>query len=43
MAGKVLTRAHGVYTGTTELKDGAVRIWPLQRFLRELTAGNILG
>jgi predicted AAA+ superfamily ATPase len=40
---KVLTTAHGVYTGTVELKDGPVRIWPLPRFLRELTAGNILG
>ncbi len=32
--------ADGVYTGTAELKDGPVRIWPLQRFLRELAAGQ---
>jgi predicted AAA+ superfamily ATPase len=43
LADRVLTSAHGVYTGTTELKDGPVRIWPLQRFLRELATGNILG
>ena len=42
MADRILTNAHGVYTGTTELKDGPVRIWPLHRFLRELAGGNIL-
>ena len=39
----VLTAAHGIYTGTKELKDGALRIWPLQSFFRELTDGRILG
>jgi len=43
LAAKILTSAHGVYTGTVELKDGPIRVWPLQRFLRELTAGNIFG
>jgi len=43
LADRVLTSAHGVYTGATELKDGSVRIWPLHRFLRELAGGNILG
>ena len=42
MADRILTNAHGVYTGTTELKDGPVRIWPLHRFFRELSGGNIL-
>jgi predicted AAA+ superfamily ATPase len=39
----VLTRAHGVYTGTAERKDGPVRVWPVLSFLRELTTGTILG
>ena len=43
MADKVLNAAHGVYTGSAQLKDGPIQIWPLQRFLRELTAGNIIG
>jgi hypothetical protein len=38
----VLKAGHGVYTGSAELKDGPLRIWPIMRFLRELTAGNIL-
>lgn len=38
-----LTSGHGVYTGTAELKDGPVRVWPVQRFLALLTAGEILG
>ncbi len=39
----VLTRAHGVYTGTAERKDGPVRVWPVLSFLRELAKGTILG
>jgi predicted AAA+ superfamily ATPase len=39
----VLKRAHGVYTGTAERKDGPVRVWPVLSFLRELTEGTILG
>ena len=38
----VLKAGHGVYTGSAELKDGPLRIWPIMRFLRELNAGNIL-
>jgi predicted AAA+ superfamily ATPase len=38
----VLTAAHGVYTGSAELKDGPIRIWPIMRFLHELTEGSIL-
>ena len=37
-----LAAGYGVYTGATELKDGSLRIWPLQRFFRELTDGRIL-
>jgi hypothetical protein len=40
--GGVLTAAHGVYTGAVELKDGPVRVWPIMRFLQELTEGSIL-
>ena len=39
---RVLTAAHGVYTGSAELKDGPLRIWPLMRFLQQLTEGSIL-
>jgi predicted AAA+ superfamily ATPase len=42
IADGVLTRGHGVYTGPVELKDGPLRIWPLPRFLKELTEGRIL-
>jgi predicted AAA+ superfamily ATPase len=38
----VLSAGYGVYTGSAELKDGPLHIWPIMRFLRELTAGNIL-
>jgi predicted AAA+ superfamily ATPase len=31
----------GVYTGTTELKDGSVRVLPVRRFLDELSAGSV--
>jgi predicted AAA+ superfamily ATPase len=40
---RVLTAGHGVYTGTAELKDGPLRVWPILRFLRELASGGILG
>jgi predicted AAA+ superfamily ATPase len=43
LADKILTSAHGVYTGSAELKDGSIRIWPLQRFFQVLAAGNLLG
>jgi predicted AAA+ superfamily ATPase len=33
----------GVYSGKAELKDGPLRILPLKKFLKELSAGNILG
>lgn len=39
----LLTEGHGVYTGSAELKDGPLRIWPIQRFLEELTDGRVLG
>jgi hypothetical protein len=31
-----------VYTGTAELKDGPLRVWPVATFLRQLAAGSIL-
>ena len=31
----------GVYIGTTELKDGPVRVLPVRRFLDELSAGSV--
>ena len=43
IADGVLTGGHGVYTGSAALKDGPLRIWPLQRFLKELTDGRVLG
>ncbi len=39
----LLTAGFGVYTGSIELKDGPIRIWPLKSFLKELTSGNVLG
>lgn len=42
IAEDVLTSGHGIYTGGAELKDGPLRIWPLKRFLKELTDGGIL-
>jgi predicted AAA+ superfamily ATPase len=38
----VLKAGHGVYTGSVELKDGPLRIWPILRFLRALATGDIL-
>lgn len=43
IADRRLTRGHGVYGGTIELKDGPLRVWPIQRFLALLAAGEILG
>jgi predicted AAA+ superfamily ATPase len=39
----VLTAGYGVYTGSVELKDGAVRVLPLMSFLRRLASGDVLG
>lgn len=38
----VLKAGHGVYTGSMELKDGPLRIWPILRFIRALATGDIL-
>jgi hypothetical protein len=38
----VLKAGHGVYTGSVELKDGPLRIWPILRFLRALAMGDVL-
>jgi hypothetical protein len=32
----------GVYTGTVELKDGPLWVLPLEKFLTELAAGQVL-
>lgn len=38
-----LTSGHGVYTGSAELKDGPLRVWPVKPFLARLASGEILG
>ena len=40
---RILQSGFGVYTGTTELKDGPIRVLPLRKFVKELAAGYILG
>lgn len=42
IADGVVTRGFGVYAGTAELRDGALRILPVHAFLGELAAGRIL-
>ena len=37
-----LTAGHGVYTGTSELKAGPLRVWPVKSFLLRLAAGDVL-
>lgn len=43
LADRIVQAGYGVYTGTAELKDGPVRVLPLNRFLRILASGGILG
>ena len=43
IAGRNIQSGFGVYTGASELRDGGVRILPLKTFLRQLSAGSILG
>ena len=44
MVGERVVRAgFGVYTGTTELKDGPLRVLPLLKFLKALWSGHVLG
>jgi hypothetical protein len=38
----IVTSGFGVYTGKVELKDGALRVLPLEKFLKELAAGAVL-
>jgi predicted AAA+ superfamily ATPase len=40
---QVLQAGYGVYTGEVELRDGPLRILPLVQFLKELSAGQVLG
>jgi len=37
-----LQAGFGTYMGAVELKDGPLRIFPLKRFLNELTSGHVL-
>ena len=37
-----LQAGYGTYLGTAELKDGPLRVFPLKRFLKELTSGQVL-
>jgi predicted AAA+ superfamily ATPase len=43
VADRVVQAGYGVYMGTAELKDGPLRVLPLQRFFKELTSGRVLG
>ena len=43
VADRVVQAGYGVYTGTAELKDGPLRVWPLLRFLKALSSGHVLG
>ena len=42
VADKIVGAGFGVYTGTAELKDGPLRVLPVNVFLRELAAGRVL-
>lgn len=42
IADGIVKAGFGVYTGRAELKDGPVRVLPLERFFQELTAGDVL-
>jgi hypothetical protein len=37
-----LRAGYGTYLGTSELRDGQLRILPLKKFLKELASGNVL-
>ena len=39
----IVQSGYAAYTGASELKDGAIRVFPWKRFLRELAEGDILG
>ena len=43
VADRIVQAGYGVYMGTAELKDGPLRVLPLQRFFKELTSGRVLG
>jgi predicted AAA+ superfamily ATPase len=43
LADGALTAGFGLYTGSAELKDGALRVLPIRRFFEELEAGRVLG
>jgi hypothetical protein len=39
----IVQAGFGVYTGAVELRDGPLRVLPIQRFFRILSEGGILG
>jgi predicted AAA+ superfamily ATPase len=43
LAERIVHAGFGVYTGTTELKDGPLRVLPLLTFLRALASGDVIG
>jgi predicted AAA+ superfamily ATPase len=43
IANGIIQSGFGVYTGPSELKDGALHVLPWKGFLTQLAAGNILG
>lgn len=43
LAAGTIQRAFGVYAGEHVLRDGAIEVLPVARFVRELAAGRILG
>jgi predicted AAA+ superfamily ATPase len=42
LAQGTLQGAYGIYLGDAELRDESLWIFPLKRFLKELTSGNVL-
>jgi predicted AAA+ superfamily ATPase len=43
LAERILTAGFGVYLGDAELKDGALRVLPLKRFLQVVAQGGLFG
>jgi hypothetical protein len=41
LAQESLQAGYGLHLGAAELKDGALKIFPLRRFLKELASGHV--
>ncbi len=39
---RVIRSGFGVYSGSAELKDGSIHVFPLMKFLKKLAAGDLL-